>query len=175
MERLGKRIDGDVQGCPDYGEYGTDSCKSGAGASFGHGFSSCGRAGRAGQGRRAVWCARWAVRTPMSSAQAAAAGPACGQPSRTMAAAVAAPAACARRSVANAHCCRALPGLRNSAELIVDRDHPKAGRGKAVDNDRGTHPSRVAQGDVRRRLAELRKVRPGRIMDIGTADGPHGV
>lgn len=59
--------------------------------------------------------------------------------------------------------------------LVIDRDRPTAGKGKAVNHYRGTHPSRAAHGDVTRRPAELRKARPERNMDTGTADGPHGV
>lgn len=59
-----------------------------------------------------------------------------------------------------------------AGELIVDRDHPETGRGKTVDDYRGAHVSRVAPGDVRRRPAELRKVRQWRTIET---DGPHGV
>lgn len=53
-------------------------------------------------------------------------------------------------------------------ELIVDRDRPTAGERKAVDHYRGTHPSRVAQGDVRRRRPSCgRSSGSGRNMSVG--------
>lgn len=70
-------------------------------------------------GRSSPRWTRWAVSAPMSRAQATAAGPAWGQPSRMVAPAVVTPAATARRSVANAHCSRAVPCCRNSPSAVL--------------------------------------------------------
>lgn len=70
-------------------------------------------------GRSSSRWTRWAVSAPMSRAQATAAGPAWCQPRRMVAPAVVAPAAIARRSVANAHCSRAVPCCRSSPSAVL--------------------------------------------------------
>lgn len=55
---------------------------------------------------------------------------------------------------------QALVVVDQTGDLIVDRDRPTASKAGAVDDYRGTHPSRLAHGDVRRRPTELRGFGP---------------
>lgn len=62
---------------------------------------------------------------------------------------------------------QALVVVDETDDLIVDRDRPTAVKAGVVDDYRGTHPSRLAHGDVKRRPTELRRVRPARTINAG--------
>lgn len=60
-------------------------------------------------------------------------------------------------------------------DLIIDRDRPTSGKGEAVDNYRGTHPSRLVHGDVRRTRPSCGGSGPGgKLMEVAVPMSPGG-